>query len=128
MSTHWRPLGFLVACAVSAGGGHLLAQQPKERLTLLENTEAIWRDDFNSVKSVAFTPDGKKLVMANYDGTIQLWDVARGRNTAILRGHTDMGMSVAFSPDGKTLASGSSVDYWIGVVKLWDMAPFARRK
>ena len=55
-------------------------------------------------------------------GTVKLWDVATGTNTATLEGHS----SVSFSPDGTTLASGSwdtTVDGSLGnTVKLWDVA------
>jgi WD40 repeat protein/tRNA A-37 threonylcarbamoyl transferase component Bud32 len=76
------------------------------------------------VSSVAFSPDGTTLASGSSDGTVRLWDVATGKNTAtLLHGHTDrlghiQGVwKVAFSPDGKTLASGS-----VGIVKLWDLS------
>ena len=36
-----------------------------------------------------------------------LWDVASGKCTATLQGHTGKVTSVAISPDGKTVVSGS---------------------
>ena len=65
---------------------------------------------------MAFSPDGKTL--ASGSKGIKLWDVATGKNTATLNGHTDWTYSVAFSPNGKTLASGSRDK----TIRLWDMA------
>src|SRR5262249_50434593 len=46
----------------------------------------------------AFSPDGSQLAAGFYEGTIRLWDVASGRETAVLRGHTGPVHTVAFSP------------------------------
>lgn len=88
----------------------LSAQRSKPRATLGE-------DRAHRVMSVAFSPDGKFLAAAT-GNTVEIWDVAAGKRTAILRGHAYEVMSVAFSPDGKTLASGSDDE----TIKLWDVA------
>ncbi|GAA4632486.1 hypothetical protein GCM10023196_066130 [Actinoallomurus vinaceus] len=64
---------------------------------------------------MAFSRDGKTLATGSKDSTARLWDVATGRTTAALTGHTDWVTSVAFSPDGKTLATGS----WDNTARLW---------
>jgi WD40 repeat protein len=66
---------------------------------------------------VVFSPDGKTLAAGLGSGNIELWDVATGKSTAVLKGHTNAILSLAYSPDGKTLASGSD-----GSIKLWDVA------
>jgi WD40 repeat protein len=71
----------------------------------------------DSVKSVAFSPDGKKFVSASSDDPVQLWDVETGEAVgAPLTGHTGSICSVAFSPNGGRLASASHDQ----TVRLWD--------
>jgi len=70
-----------------------------------------------SVRSVAFSPDGKLLASGGHDELVKLWDVATAREREVLKGHEAVVTCVAFSPDGKTLASGSTD----GEVKLWEI-------
>jgi WD40 repeat protein len=73
----------------------------------------------DSVTSVAFSPDGTRLVSGSDDKTVKHWDVASGKLLRTLAGHSDRVKSVAFSPDGSRLLSGGSQD---GDLRLWDAA------
>ena len=37
---------------------------------------------------MAFSPDGKRLASASWDGTVKVWDAATGQETLTLKGHT----------------------------------------
>ena len=57
--------------------------------------------------SVAFSPDGKRIVSGSTDNTLRVWDAEKGSALGEpLRGHTGLVVSVAFSPDGKRIVSG----------------------
>jgi WD40 repeat protein/DNA replication protein DnaC len=58
------------------------------------------------VRSVAFSPDGKKVASGHYfDKMVRLWNADTGEKIATLEGHENDVCGVSFSPDGKTLAS-----------------------
>ncbi len=59
------------------------------------------------VTSMALSPDGHTLALADSNAAVSLWTIATGRITA-LTGFTGRVQSVAFSPDGRTLASSEA--------------------
>jgi WD40 repeat protein len=69
-------------------------------------------------RSLALSPDGRRLASETPDGTIKVWDTATGRETLTLTGHTGHITNLAFSPDGHRLASTSHDK----TVKVWDAA------
>jgi hypothetical protein len=70
------------------------------------------------VRSVSYSPDGKRLATSSNDGTAKVWDVATGRTLMTLRGHSGPVGSVVYSPDGKRLATASDDR----TAKIWDAA------
>ena len=68
------------------------------------------------VYSVAFSPDGTRIVTGSADNTAKVWDAMTGTEMITLKGHTSSVDSVAFSPDGTQIVTGSMDK----TAKVWD--------
>jgi WD40 repeat protein len=67
----------------------------------------ICRGHEHVVFSVAFSPDGGRIVSGARDATARIWDSRDGNELACLRGHDDQVRSVAFSPSGNLVTTAS---------------------
>ncbi|KAF3076988.1 hypothetical protein CFAM422_000564 [Trichoderma lentiforme] len=84
-------------------------------------SELLWKamkSNTCHVDSVAFSPNGRLLASALYEGTLLLWNRRTGAVRNILKGHTGKVNSVVFSSDSRKLASASDDS----VVLVWDVA------
>jgi WD40 repeat protein len=67
-----------------------------------------------AVSSVAFSPDGSRLLTAGRDHDVRLWDVASGTSLRVLRGHFGSVHDARFSPDGRWIVTAGprSIGLW----------------
>ncbi|MBD2651131.1 nSTAND1 domain-containing NTPase [Nostoc foliaceum] len=70
----------------------------------------------SNVETASFSPDGKRIVTASFDGTARVWNLS-GRQLAEIKGHTSSVNSASFSPDGKHIVTAS----FDGTVRVWDL-------
>jgi WD40 repeat protein len=94
----------------------------KEVHILNSVTGGIWQvlpDGDESVRKLAFSPDGRYVARGDTDGTIRVFSVQIGRDRSpalwVLLGHTAAVQSLAFSHDGTTLMSAAAD----GSVRVW---------
>ena len=65
---------------------------------------------------LAFSHDGKRLVAAQTDGGVYIWDADGSRAPIVLRGHPDGANSAAFSPESNDVVASGGAD---GTVRVW---------
>jgi WD40 repeat protein/tRNA A-37 threonylcarbamoyl transferase component Bud32 len=118
----FSPDGSILASSDRSGVVKLWDIPPQDRLerTLIGHKGRVSR--------MAFSPDGRLLATGSLDwrritidgptdGSIRIWDVATGRQLAVLAQPDGGILDLAFSPDGTQLLSSSGD----GMARLWDV-------
>ncbi|MBR4685041.1 MAG: PD40 domain-containing protein [Candidatus Methanomethylophilaceae archaeon] len=112
-----------------AGGGTAAFDPHDERIVATSGNAVIVLDSqtgeilhiltghSHPINSVAFSPDGKRIVSASDDWTVKIWDSRTGSLLHSWEGHQKVVESVSFSPDGRYVASASND----GAIMLWDV-------
>ena len=81
--------------------------RPDHPILLTGHTDYIW--------ALAFSPNGKQVASGSADETARLWDVASGKEIAVLPlDRPRIPMGIAFSPCGKIIAGGMEDE-----IRLW---------
>src|SRR5262249_49451846 len=72
----------------------------------------------SAVKTVEFSPDGKRLLTGSWDATARIWDVESGQVMVVMQGHTRRIQMAVFSPDGTRVLTASDDT----TARIWDAA------
>jgi WD40 repeat protein len=79
------------------------------------------------IQSVAFSPDGSKLISGSNDQTVRVWDVATGKQLHQSEALGAVINAVAFTPDGKGVSGGAGKKDGSGqyvhdqTIRVWDV-------
>jgi WD40 repeat protein len=104
----------------------ILSPDGNKMLTWWENSAKLWgleghlladlNKHMDSVTSVVFSPNGKRILTASKDNTAKLWDL-KGNVLADFNLHKDDVLNAVFSSDGTKILTASSDN----TAKLWDL-------
>jgi WD40 repeat protein len=72
------------------------------------NLVTLLKGHTNVVSSLAFSPDGKRLISSDVDALAIIWDVEGRKLLHRLQGHAGEIYGVAFTPDGERAATASN--------------------
>ena len=67
------------------------------------------------IEAATFTANAEKLTSVGWDAMVRVWDVEKGEESAIMKGHKKGVRSITSSSDGKRIASSADRE-----MKLWD--------
>jgi len=83
------------------------------------NWEMTWISNGHSKKvtSIAYSPNGDRIVSGSKDCTVRVWDVSTGDCLYIFTGHTASVYSVSYSPQGNVVASRGGDR----IIRLWGL-------
>lgn len=101
--------------------GRTLVSVGQKEITLwrVSDWAPIWiiQGDTDSVRSVTFSPDGRKFATNNQTATAKVYDAQSGTLLNTFDGQSWGGEDLAFSPNGQLLAT-RTLD---GNIELWDL-------
>jgi WD40 repeat protein len=112
------PIGEFAPISLSHLDGFLVRESPTA-LTLFDLQGVRWRRSFGEISdgsAIAYSPDGKRLAIAQVDGTITLCSILDGRIESSVGAIHSRLRRLAFSPNGRVLAGWDESRK----LKLWE--------
>ena len=116
----------LAATAVFSPNGKLLATAIQDGRIVVADVETgtplrllAWYSDGADIQALAFSADGAWLASAGDEGTLSVWDAARGVQVAQWYQEGMDWSALAFSPDGRVLAAGGD----LGRIVRFELVP-----
>ncbi len=105
------PIGQWIALAGTAHTIRVIDSRTGEEMVTLVGHE-------KAIKSIAFHPNGTRLVSCCDDKTVRLWDLATGREILVRHDHPGAVESLCISADGRKMVTGG----WGNTTLIWDIA------
>jgi WD40 repeat protein/serine/threonine protein kinase len=111
---HGQPVN---AMEFSSDGTRLLTSGGTLRLwTLADGKEVVMPLPPHRIALAHFRPDGRRLVVASWDGTAQIWDARTAQPVTPLMRHEDSVLDAAYDPSGRWIATASRDR----TARIWD--------
>ena len=76
-----------------------------------------WTGEGADIWAIVYSPDGKKLAVGGFEGSVRIWNAESGDLLAKYLGNQRFVHAIAINEDGKQVASGGRD----GSVKIWPM-------
>jgi WD40 repeat protein len=70
----------------------------------------------NRQRTLAFSPDGRRLLCPNLEGALTVWDTQTGETAMTIPTHDDPDGHAVYSPDGRQIISA----HGSGTIRIWD--------
>lgn len=107
--------------------GEMLASASSDnslRLTPLADggKSSVFEVKEGEIRSVAFSPDGKRVAAGIRYGWVRVWDIDEKHEVFSTKAHAGETWAVRFTPDGKTLVSAGGDWNQPGEVRRWNAA------
>jgi WD40 repeat protein/transcriptional regulator with XRE-family HTH domain len=105
--------------AYSPDGGQLALVVPDGTVRMFDplmGTQIQVPGQIDAKLSVAFSPDGSRLLTVAYGNLPKVWNPKTGRELTAFPGHTDFVSNAVFSPDGRRILTASDD----GTARVWD--------